>query len=114
MREPTETAKLIVHQVKQIDEQIAALQNTRTLLRDTLLSELELGGPEAQAVDIEGYRARWHPEIKASKERGKLDRNLLVRAGVTPDQLDAGTKPGGAKKGYMEVRKIGADDADDA
>lgn len=48
-----------------------------------------------------GYQSLWHPPSKTTK----LDKTRLVAAGVTPDQLKAGTVES-PKKGYLEIRKV--------
>lgn len=52
-----------------------------------------------------GYSSvKWHPP----GTRESLDRALLVKAGVTPDQIQAGLKKS-PRKGYLEVRPAKGD-----
>lgn len=49
-------------------------------------------------------QASWTPET----ETWKLDEKLLVKAGVTPDQIKAGKRKG-KKKAYLTVRPVNAE-----
>lgn len=52
-----------------------------------------------------GYSSmKWYPP----GQRESLDRALLVKAGVTPDQIQAGLKKS-PRKGYLEVRPAKGD-----
>jgi hypothetical protein len=55
----------------------------------------------AHPVDALGRRFRWQGE----SETQTLDRGLLVKAGVTPDQIEAGLKKG-KRKAFLRVDPI--------
>jgi hypothetical protein len=72
----------------------ARIEATRKLIAPHIKA---LGFP----VDALGKRFRW----QAEGETQTLDRGLLVAAGVTPDQIEAGLKKG-KRKAFLRVDPI--------
>jgi len=87
--------------LKRIDVQLASLNATRGLLRETIADHI--GRPATKlSVEHSGLAICWQP----ASTTAKLDRGLLVRAGVTPEQLEKGTKKG-TKAAFLTIRKAG-------
>lgn len=81
----------------------ADLQVREAAIRELIAPEMQrVPGVSARALDLV---ARWQPEGKPGET---LDKSLLVRAGVTPEQLKAGTRPTKGKKAHLVVSPVKA------
>ena len=94
----------LVAEVKEIDTEIAGLEetkrNVRGLIRE-LIEPLKDSEGKPLPVDVGDQRVRWVPDGVTEK----LSAPKLVAAGVTPEQIEAGTERG-KRKGYVEIRTI--------
>jgi len=90
----------LVADLKEIEEQIADLEERKVAIRALIEPSIQKLGDEV-TVECNGRLLAWHEP--STTER--LDKGKLVAAGVTPAQLKAGTVVG-SKKGYFDVRKV--------
>lgn len=88
----------LVQELKDIEGEKAELEKRSQHARDEIL---RLVKNQPLPIRACGYQSRWVPPSTLRK----LDRRLLVQAGVTPSQLEAGTAET-PKSGYLEVRKV--------
>ncbi len=92
--------KSLFEELHDIEEEIAGLEETKSRVRGIIAEKVKpLGFP----VRDGGYQATWSP---GKKTGGKLDEQLLVKAGVTPDQLAMGRTNVGTGEPFLIVRSI--------
>jgi hypothetical protein len=94
----------LVNEVKDIQGEIDGLEETKKKVRgliQDLVQPLLDGEGKPIPVDVAERRVRWVPDGTTES----LSAQKLAAAGVTPDQIKAGTavKP---RKGYIEIRPI--------
>jgi hypothetical protein len=92
--------KDLIQEERELYAQIVDLQERQGALRKLIQEEMELA--KVEKIESGGYSLA----IVRPKASEKLDRTLLVQAGVTPDQLKKGTTLV-ERAPYLSIRKMG-------
>lgn len=97
---------------KSFDALLAERQNLNQLIADAEDRLIDINAEVGAALDLKGVKnALWKERYlitrrEAARPRALLDRTLLLNAGVTPIQLEAGTKYGKPGKSGVTVTDI--------
>jgi len=96
-------------------------QHLKQMIDDAEKAIAEIDVEVSAALDLKGVKTViWNDDEQkyliirreASKPRPSLDRSLLLAAGVTPIQLQAGTKLGKPGKGGVTIRRMSKNGAE--
>lgn len=91
----------LVADLKEADQAVKDAEARKDSIRALIAETLEAAKVGAQPLICNERRVAWVPPSKTYR----LDRALLVKAGVTPKQLEKGTAEG-EKKGYLDIKVV--------